>query len=101
MPYYALRGKSFDLDLDINLKGLELKIKQVNITDVTIGDAGMDFVGDSNTVRTTITNANITLAVDAEGTSIIPVKLDITEVFLQNVTLQLDLATSSEDQLKW
>jgi len=65
VPYYALKGKSFDLDLDINLKGLDLKINQVNITDVTIGKAEMGFVGDSNTVRTTFTDANITLAVDA------------------------------------
>jgi len=101
MSYYVLRGKSFNPDLDINLAGLELKINQVNITDAKFGDVSMDFVGATDVVRTTITNANITLAVDAEATSFFPVSLDITEVFLQNVTMQLDLTTSSDDQLIW
>ena len=101
MSYYVLRGKSFNPDLDINLKGLELKINQVNITEAKFGDVSMDFVGATDVVRTTITNANITLAVDAEATSIFPVPLDITEVFLQNVTMQLDLTTTSDDQLIW
>lgn len=101
MSYYVLRGKSFNPDLDINLKGLELKINQVNITEAKFGDVSMDFVGATDVVRTTITNANITLAVDAEATSIFPIPLDITEVFLQNVTMQLDLTTSSDDQLIW
>lgn len=101
MSYYVLRGKSFNPDLDINLAGLELKINQVNITDAKFGDVSMDFVGATDVVRTTITNANITLAVDAEATSFFPVPLDITEVFLQNVTMQLDLTTSSDDQLIW
>jgi len=101
MSYYVLKGKSFNPDLDINLAGLELKINQVNITDAKFGDVSMDFVGATDVVRTTITNANITLAVDAEATSFFPVSLDITEVFLQNVTMQLDLTTSSDDQLIW
>lgn len=42
----------------------------------------MAFVGDTNTVRTIIKNANITLDLDAEATSLIPIPLDITEVFL-------------------
>ena len=62
----------------------------------------MKFVDDSDTVRTTILNTDIKLAVDAKATSPVPVPLEITEIFIQNFTLQLDLATTSdEEQLIW
>ena len=61
----------------------------------------MEFVDTTDTIRTTWTNTNITLAIDAEATDKILPTLDITELFLQGVTLQLDLGISSEDGIKW
>lgn len=61
----------------------------------------MEFVGTTDTIRTTWTNTNITLAIDAEATDKILPTLDITELFLQGVTLQLDLAISTDDGIKW
>ena len=79
-----------ELDLDI-------KFNQLNITNVIVGHTEMSFVGDTDTVRTIISEVNVTLAVDAKATSIVPVPLEITELFLQNVSIQLDLATTSQD----
>ena len=61
----------------------------------------MAFVNGTDTVRTTILNTDIKLAVDAKATSFVPVPLEITEINIQNFTLVLDLNTTSEDQLIW
>lgn len=101
VPYYTLVGKSFQLDKDISIGGIDFKINQVNITNLVIADGKVNFVGDSDTVRTTIKGADITLNIDAEATSFIPVPLDITSVFIKNVTLELDLATTTSDEVHW
>ena len=100
-PYYGLNGKSFDLDLDLHLSGLDIRINQVNLTDITFGKHKMGFVKGTDILRTTISNTNITLTVDANATSPIPLPLEITQVFLQNATLQLDLTTTSDDEINW
>lgn len=100
-PYYALNGKSFTPDIDVSVAGIDIHLNQVNITDVTIGDSSMAFVGDTDTVRTVLTNMNITLAVDAGAKKKPMIPLEITQVFLQNVTIQLDMGTTTEDELKW
>ena len=101
VPYYDLIGKSWTPDLDIQLAGIDFKLHQVNITEFEIAPSFFEFVGDTDTVRTIIPNANISLAVDAKATSFVPVPLEITEVNITNFNLQLDLGTTSEDQLIW
>ena len=100
-PYYALVGKSWTPDLEIKLDGIDFKLNQVNITDFSVGSSSMAFVNGTDTVRTTILNTDIKLAVDAKATSFVPVPLEITEINIQNFTLVLDLNTTSEDQLIW
>ena len=101
VPYYDLVGKSWTPDLDIQLAGIDFKLNQVNITDFECAPSFFEFVGDTDTVRTIIPNVNITLAVDAKATSFVPVPLEITEFKITNFNLQLDLGTTSEDQLIW
>ena len=96
LPYFVFKGKTFKPDIDVNLGPLELKIEQVTISDMKIGDASMAFVGDSDVVRTTLSNMNITLAIDSVATGIV-VPLKITELRLVNVTMQLDLSIDSSD----
>ena len=102
-PYYVLQGKSWSpyLDLSVPELDLDIKVNQLNITNVIVGHSAMEFVGDTDTVRTTLSEVNITLAVDAKATSFVPVPLEITELFLQNVSIQLELATTSKDELIW
>jgi len=101
IPAVALKGKSINPDIDVKVAGIDFHINQVNITDITIATSSMAFVGDSNTVRTILSDINVKLAVDVGASSIFPIALDVTEVELKNVTIQLDLATSTEDELKW
>lgn len=68
---------------------------------MAIADSTIAFVGDSNTLRTTITGLDATLAVDASATSLIPIPLNIDSVTISNLTLQFDLATTSDDQVHW
>jgi len=100
VPYYAIRGKSFEVDKEVKVAGIDLSIKQVNITDFVIGDASMAFVGTTDTIRTTLKNIDVTLNMDALVKKGL-IKLELTEVKLMNLTMQLDMATSSDDQVHW
>ena len=102
-PSYTIIGKSWTPDLDLQLAGIDFNLHQVNITsfEVTQATTGIEFVGDSDTVRTTIDKINMELAVDAKATSLLPIPLEITKINISNFTIQLDLATTSEDQLIW
>ena len=101
VPYYTLVGKSFDVSLDKKIAGVEFTLQQVNITAFSIGDASMAFVGDTNTIRTTFINTDVTLNVAAQAKSGLPIVLDVTQIQLTNFTFQLDLATTSDDQVHW
>ncbi len=61
----------------------------------------MEFVKGTDTVRTTIANTDIHLSVDAEATSFIPIPLEITDVYISGASLQLDLATTTDNQVNW
>jgi len=100
-PYYYLNGKSIAPEWDIQLPGLDIKVNNITLTDITFGKHKISFVKDTNILRTTITNTNVTLAVDVEATSPIPLPLKISQVFLQNATLQLDLTTSTTNEVNW
>ena len=95
-------GNSFDVNEEFNLGGIDFKLNQVNVTQLRIPDNHMGFVGESDTLRTTLRGMDITLAVDAEAKSkFIPFPLDITSIHLKNLTMQLDMATSTTDQVHW
>lgn len=101
-PYYSgIIGKQIDINFDTSFAGIDLHINNATVTDFMIADGNMAFVGDSNTIRTTITGIDVTLAVDANATSWIPKPLDVTEVKISNMTIQFDLSTTSEDQVHW
>ena len=100
-PYYTVVGKSYDINYEASFAGIDLHINQVNVTAAQITDSTIVFVGDSDTLRTTLTGIDLTLAVNANATSLIPVPLDIAEVTISNLTIQFDLATSSDDQVHW
>lgn len=84
---YVIVGKEFDINKEITLGSLDLKINSVNITSFTVGNSGMEFVKGTDTVRTTIANTDIHLSVDAEATSFIPIPLEITDVFISGASL--------------
>ena len=100
-PYYALVGKSWTGDIEVNLAGTDFKLTKVTIADMTIEESSMAFVDDTDTVRTTIMNTSLNLTVEAEATHKHVIPLKISEINIQNFTLQLDLATTSDDQLIW
>ena len=100
-PYYALNGKSISPELDLHLSSLDLKINNVTLTDIKFGKHKMQFVKGTDILRTTITNTDITLNVDVEATSFIPIPLKISEILLKNATMQLDLTTSTTNEVNW
>ena len=100
-PYYALVGKSWTGDFEVNLAGIDFKLTNVTISGMNIGESSMAFVNGTDTVRTTIKDTYLNLTVEAKATSKVPIPLKISEVSIQNFTLQLDLATTSDDQLIW
>ena len=61
----------------------------------------MEFVPNTEKVRTTVVAKSIKLSVDAEATSPIPIPLEITSVTISGATLQLDLSTDSQDEVNW
>ncbi len=98
---YVIVGKEIDINKEITLGSLDLKINSVNITSFNVGNSGMEFVKGTDTVRTTISNTDIHLSVDAEATSKIPIPLEITDVYISGASLQLDLATTTDNQVNW
>lgn len=101
-PYYAFVGKSFNVNFDHKIAGIEFKLTQVNITAMTIEDSSIAFVGKTDTLRITIKNTDVVLAVDVSAKSkLTPIPLKITEVHLKNITMQFDVSTSSNDQVHW
>lgn len=101
-PYYAFVGKSFNVNFEHKFAGIDFKLTQVNITAMSIEDSSIAFVGTTDTLRVTIKNTDVVLAVDVYAKSkITPIPLKITEVHLKNITMQFDLSTSSTDQVHW
>ena len=98
-----LDGKSWSPSLDLHVPGLDIDImiNQLNITDVTIGHSSMAFVDNTDTVRTTLSNINVTFALDAKATSLLPVPMEFTKLFVQGLSIQLDLSTTTENELIW
>jgi len=101
-PYYAFVGKSFNVNFEHKIAGIDFKLNQVNITAMSIQDSSIAFVGTTDTLRVTIKNTDIVLAVDVYAKSkITPIPLKITEVHLKNIIMQFDVSTSSTDQVHW
>ena len=106
VPYYALRGKTIDLGINMDRDNLQFELNNATLTNVAIPAANLSFVNDtsSNNVMLSIPGCTINADVDGMvkgGISILQIEADFKNITLTNVTINLEMGTSSDNQVNW
>ena len=72
-----MEGMTIDLGIDFELGGVEFNIPGLTINDMTIGDASMAFVQNTDNILTTLEKIDVTLNVltETEGNTENPVPM--------------------------
>ena len=100
IPQRLLNGKVITIDNEITIDGIDLTLNAVTINNVSVGTGSLTFIEDTNNLRLNLGNIDVQLSMDAEA-NLSVMELDITEIDLKNLSFQLDLGTSSTDQVNW
>lgn len=101
VPYYTVIGKEFDINLDWKSSLVEVAINNATITNVMIADSHLSFVNNTDKLIAQISKADIDLAINATAKLPLGITIDLVNITLKNVTIQLEMQTTTSDQVHW
>ena len=98
----ALKDKSIPLDFEMSLLGIDLTVRNVTLKEIQMFDNSLSFVDDSDEITLKLHNIGLVFDASIEGTSRLPIDMDISQFNVTGLNVTLNLSTSDyQDQVLW
>lgn len=101
LPSKVLNGMTFNYEKRFEFGGIDLKLGGFTVSNVDITNASISFKEGTDTIVTLVDGINVNLDLNLEADSVIPIPLEVTQLSLNDLKIQLELATVSTDMVSF